>query len=129
MTLVSTTVFSISAGTSLLAARMVTLWGKDNGNAIPLVKLFQYHTISLLTNWMLQKDKSDDIVQSSEKRIAKFKNEHKAGHVQMPIAVVGMAGRFPGADNLESLWENLCNGVESISVFKREELGLESMNR
>ncbi len=34
-----------------------------------------------------------------------------------------MAGRFPGADNLEKLWQNLCNSVESISHFKPEELG------
>ncbi|MBV8223820.1 MAG: polyketide synthase dehydratase domain-containing protein, partial [Verrucomicrobia bacterium] len=31
------------------------------------------------------------------------------------IAVVGMAGRFPGADNLELYWENLKNGIDSIT--------------
>lgn len=30
------------------------------------------------------------------------------------IAVVGMAGRFPGASNVNQFWENLCLGVESI---------------
>lgn len=38
------------------------------------------------------------------------------------IAIIGMAGRFPGADSIEMLWENLCNGVESITFFKNEEL-------
>jgi amino acid adenylation domain-containing protein len=33
------------------------------------------------------------------------------------IAIVGMAGRFPGADDLETFWQNLRNGVESITVF------------
>ena len=28
------------------------------------------------------------------------------------IAIIGMAGRFPGARNLEEFWENLKNGVE-----------------
>jgi acyl transferase domain-containing protein len=38
------------------------------------------------------------------------------------IAVVGMAGRFPGAPSLEAFWRNLRDGVESISFFSNEEL-------
>ena len=38
------------------------------------------------------------------------------------IAVIGMAGRFPGAKNLEQFWQNLCDGVESIKFFTDEEL-------
>ena len=38
------------------------------------------------------------------------------------IAVVGMAGRFPGAPNVETFWGNLRDGVESISHFSDEEL-------
>ncbi|MBV9743101.1 MAG: polyketide synthase, partial [Acidobacteriia bacterium] len=33
-----------------------------------------------------------------------------------------MAGRFPGAENIERFWENLCGGVESIRRFQPEEL-------
>ncbi|KOP26797.1 non-ribosomal peptide synthase [Hapalosiphon sp. MRB220] len=38
------------------------------------------------------------------------------------IAIIGMAGRFPGANNIEEFWQNLRLGVESISVFTTEEL-------
>lgn len=38
------------------------------------------------------------------------------------IAVVGMAGRFPGARSIEEYWSNLRNGVESVRVFTEEEL-------
>jgi acyl transferase domain-containing protein/acyl carrier protein len=38
------------------------------------------------------------------------------------IAIIGMAGRFPGANNLDEFWRNLCEGKESISVFSRQEL-------
>ncbi|MEE8586251.1 MAG: beta-ketoacyl synthase N-terminal-like domain-containing protein, partial [Acidobacteriota bacterium] len=41
---------------------------------------------------------------------------------QGSIAVIGMAGRFPGAENVEQLWENLCQGVESIRFFSDQEL-------
>jgi acyl transferase domain-containing protein/aryl carrier-like protein len=38
------------------------------------------------------------------------------------IAVIGMAGRFPGADSLEAFWQNLRQGVESITFFSQQEL-------
>ncbi|HXB57695.1 MAG TPA: SDR family NAD(P)-dependent oxidoreductase [Vicinamibacteria bacterium] len=38
------------------------------------------------------------------------------------IAVVGMAGRFPGAPDVEAFWRNLREGVESITVFSEEDL-------
>ncbi len=38
------------------------------------------------------------------------------------IAIIGIAGRFPGAKDIESFWQSLCNGVEFISRFTDEEL-------
>ncbi|KAB8332632.1 acyltransferase domain-containing protein [Scytonema tolypothrichoides VB-61278] len=38
------------------------------------------------------------------------------------IAIIGMAGRFPGAKNVDSFWQNIRDGVESISFFTDEEL-------
>ena len=38
------------------------------------------------------------------------------------IAIVGMAGRFPGAQNITQFWHNLADGVESISRFSDQEL-------
>ncbi|QLE54755.1 type I polyketide synthase [Nostoc sp. TCL26-01] len=38
------------------------------------------------------------------------------------IAVIGMSCRFPGAKNVEEFWDNLVNGVESISQFSEENL-------
>lgn len=32
-----------------------------------------------------------------------------------PVAVVGMAVYFPGANSLESYWHNIVNGVDSIT--------------
>ncbi|MDM9379461.1 SDR family NAD(P)-dependent oxidoreductase [Chlorogloeopsis sp. ULAP01] len=38
------------------------------------------------------------------------------------IAIIGMSGRFPGAKNIDIFWQNLCNGVESISFFTDKEV-------
>jgi phthiocerol/phenolphthiocerol synthesis type-I polyketide synthase E len=39
-----------------------------------------------------------------------------------PIAIIGMRGRFPGANDLDQYWANLVAGVESIAVLTAEEM-------
>jgi myxalamid-type polyketide synthase MxaB len=38
------------------------------------------------------------------------------------VAIIGMACRFPGAKNLAEFWNNLQNGIESLTKFSDEEL-------
>jgi len=38
------------------------------------------------------------------------------------IAIVGLAGRFPGAADVDELWRNLVAGVEALTHFEAEEL-------
>ncbi len=38
------------------------------------------------------------------------------------VAIIGMAGRFPGAKNVEEFWRNLRDGVESVTFFSAEQL-------
>jgi iturin family lipopeptide synthetase A len=40
----------------------------------------------------------------------------------LEVAVIGMVCRFPGARHVDQFWENLKNGVESISFFSAGEL-------
>ncbi|MBL1083589.1 type I polyketide synthase [Streptomyces actinomycinicus] len=39
-----------------------------------------------------------------------------------PIAVVGLAGRLPGAPTIEAFWRNQRDGVESVSRFSTQQL-------
>ncbi|MBW4506975.1 MAG: SDR family NAD(P)-dependent oxidoreductase [Scytonematopsis contorta HA4267-MV1] len=45
------------------------------------------------------------------------------------VAIIGMAGRFPGAKNIAEFWQNLHSGVESISIFTDEELASTGINQ
>src|ERR1700685_1950176 len=45
------------------------------------------------------------------------------------IAIIGMAGRFPKARNIQEFWKNLCAGVESISFWTEEELLASGVSR
>lgn len=42
--------------------------------------------------------------------------------LQYGIAIVGMAGRFPGASTTDEFWDNIKNGIESIKFFSDAEL-------
>ncbi|MBI1393680.1 MAG: acyltransferase domain-containing protein [Alphaproteobacteria bacterium] len=41
------------------------------------------------------------------------------------VAIVGMAGRFPGADDVESFWRMLLEGREGVTRFSVDELEIE----
>lgn len=51
-----------------------------------------------------------------------MENNKKSKYNGLEIAVIGMAGRFADAENLEQYWNNLKNGVESISFLSDEEI-------
>ena len=38
------------------------------------------------------------------------------------IAIIGISGRYPGANDTEQFWQNIRDGVESISLFSKQEL-------
>ncbi|SCY65204.1 Acyl transferase domain-containing protein [Nitrosospira sp. Nl5] len=48
--------------------------------------------------------------------------EESTERADIDIAIIGMAGRFPGADDVETFWRNLRDGVESVTFFTEEEL-------
>lgn len=44
------------------------------------------------------------------------------------IAIIGLAGRFPQANNLAEFWQNLCDGIAATSFFTDEELEAAGVN-
>jgi acyl transferase domain-containing protein len=50
-------------------------------------------------------------------------SEQRAESLADGVAVVGMSGRFPGANGVEEFWRNLREGVESVSFFADEGRG------
>jgi acyl transferase domain-containing protein/acyl carrier protein len=41
---------------------------------------------------------------------------------ELDIAIIGMAGRFPGANDVDTFWRNLQDGLESVTFYTDEEL-------
>src|SRR5207247_8257979 len=48
--------------------------------------------------------------------------EQESGVHGSGVAIIGMAGRFPGAPTLDVYWRNLREGLETITVFDPEQL-------
>ena len=51
-----------------------------------------------------------------------MQNGGTTGSEASSIAIVGMSGRFPGAPNVATFWENIREGRETIRVFTEQEL-------
>lgn len=84
------------------------------GVKIPVGEIFQYRTPELLAERI-----GKSIGRKSDKRGRGRGNQRQQTG---EIAIVGMAGRFPGAANLDQFWQNLADGVESIRDFSTQEL-------
>lgn len=102
-------------GNSLLAQKTVTVLKADFDYTVPITKLYQYPTVSGIATLLLQRGK---VVPAQS---AKSRKEHR---LSQDVAVVGMAGRFPGAASIEQLWEILQEGRETIQFFTKEELDI-----
>ncbi|WP_410667763.1 SDR family NAD(P)-dependent oxidoreductase [Amycolatopsis sp. cmx-4-68] len=103
-------------GNSLLALQMLALVKERFGVAIPTVSLFELPTVQALAATL--DDQAPVAAPAKPVVVADPDDDELDRH----IAIVGMAGRFPGAGTVDEFWRNLCDGVESITFFSPDEL-------
>ncbi len=105
-------------GHSLLAAQVQVRLSAALDREIALLDLFRYPTVESLAAFLGGAETASPgagLARAAARRDA-------AGRPREDIAIVGMAGRFPGAASVEAFWRNLTGGVESITFFSDEEL-------
>ncbi len=114
-------------GNSLIGLQLINKIQKEFDAQIPAVTLFEAPTIDALVNF-LQPEQANVIDTEAEVLSAR---RQKAGRQadHQGIAVIGMSGRFPGAVNVAQFWQNLCDGVESISWFDEDTLQAAGVNQ
>ncbi len=108
-------------GTSL---RLMQVLGHLQNQLDPTLKaatLFQYPTIASLAAYLKQTATPTDQLPGQQIELPRLRVRSQSPQ-STDIAVIGMAGRFPGAQNLDEFWQNLQDGVESITFFTDEEL-------
>ena len=79
------------------------------GQTIPLVQIFERPTVKKLCSWL----------ETQEHKTTRLKSPVKnSGRV----AIIGMAARTPGAENLDVYWDNLLAGRETLQKFSKDEI-------
>ncbi|HVW97021.1 MAG TPA: amino acid adenylation domain-containing protein [Mucilaginibacter sp.] len=99
-------------GNSLLALKTTAELKHRFKYEVPVTKVYQHPTVSGIADFI-----------EGDRRTAGFhfkKKTHKTH--QGDVAIIGMAGRFPGADNIEEFWDLLSGGREGTSFFTDAEL-------
>ncbi|WP_424193088.1 amino acid adenylation domain-containing protein [Ampullimonas aquatilis] len=104
-------------GNSILALRLVNQL-KQSQIEIPVALIFQYASARMLARQIAQGS-----LDTPEARLRHELNDQVMQTQQADdIAIVGMAGRFPGAPDVDAFWEVLSQGRETTAFFKPEEL-------
>jgi acyl transferase domain-containing protein/acyl carrier protein len=100
--------------------RLKQIFNKD----LPIVTLYTYPTIDSLRNYLEMEGSEIQFTEEEAERLKskEQKDKDNTGNRRKAIAVIGMAGRFPGAENIEEYWNHLKEGNETVSFFTPQEL-------
>jgi amino acid adenylation domain-containing protein len=108
-------------GTSLAAFTVAAQIGRRLGVELPVLRIFEHTTIAALAGYLQGSQAYATSIREAHEH-ARARRAAAASPTAFDVAVVGMAGRFPGARDLDELWKNLVEGRETVTTFKREEL-------
>ncbi len=86
---------------------------------VPVISLFEYPTVRSLAQHIHGESGLSEEIETIGNAIGE---KNILEHRPIEIAVIGMAGRFPGARNIDEFWQNLVNGVDSITFYSDDEL-------
>ena len=100
-------------GHSLLLTQVQARVKQAFGRELSMLELFEHPSIESLAAFL---------VPSAPGPKASRAQVRAASEGGQAVAIIGMAGRFPGAEDLEQFWRNLAAGVESLSHASDEEL-------
>ncbi|PCK22815.1 polyketide synthase [Bacillus pumilus] len=101
--------------TSLDISQLAVKISERINQQIDTVQLYRFATVASLSEYLFEEQTEREETPASLP--AKITSQEYAD-----IAIVGMAGRFPGASSLEDFWQRLVNGDEMIHFFTEEEL-------
>ncbi len=103
-------------GHSLLLIQVQDRLAQALGRKPPIMDLFQFPTVAELASHL-------GVAEEAPAALPARKSPARLGG-DGRIAIVGMAGRFPGAASVGELWRNLCGGIESIAFFSEAQAAI-----
>ena len=98
-------------GHSLLLVQAHAALVEKLGRALPVTDLFQFPTIQSLAEHL-----------GGHREALAPRPVERRSDSSNAVAIIGMAGRFPGAPDLDTFWVNLRAGIESIHALNDDDL-------
>ncbi len=110
-------------GHSLLLAKVHSRLREVLERDLSLVDLFKNPTVSSLAAALSRPAVAVKRVEVERRQAPAARRLAAGARLETDeIAVIGMAGRFPGAKTVEALWDNVRSGREAIRFFTDEEM-------
>ena len=103
-------------GTSLQAVRALTELAHATGRRLSAPTIFAHATAADLARAADQEASGVPAPAVNDSR------RSRAALLSEPMAIIGMSGRFPGAQTVEALWQNLLEGRDGITRFTLDTL-------
>lgn len=104
-------------GNSVLSARLISQVNHHFNLCLDTVALFEAPNIAAMGE-MLSNRKPE--LFGNNAKAGQVEKDHKTG--SKDIAIIGMAGIFPGAANIDEFWQKLLEGEELMTQFSEQEL-------
>ncbi|RKH18541.1 amino acid adenylation domain-containing protein, partial [Corallococcus sp. CA041A] len=115
--------FEDLGATSLTVVRLAARLREELQREVPVVWLFEHPTLEgFVQRLERESQQGPGTVQPVPQAPGHRPREAPKAGESGSIAIIGMAGRFPGAMTVAEFWSNLRGGVESITRFAPEEL-------
>jgi len=103
-------------GNSLLSIQCVAQL-ESRGFDLPIVKLYQHPSIRACAEFLAGGNSGISPAERARIRQAAITEKRRS-----EIAIIGMKGRFPGAENVEELWQNLLDKKNGVSTWTKDQL-------
>ena len=94
-------------GDSLRALRVLSRWNAESSQTLAATQFFQHPTPAALAK----------ALEGTLPLPATPRHRPLPSNAE-PIAIIAMAGRFPGANDIEGFWRNLCEGRDTVTHFE-----------
>ena len=121
---------------SIISGKVIARYENSLNIELDPTELFQYNTISKYAEFLFEMygeqlvrgladghEDADNVI-TSEAKTSEAIETTKADEIY-DIAVIGLAGRFPGTEEAEEFFGNLCEGYSSIKEIPKERWNIE----
>ncbi|MCP4658569.1 MAG: amino acid adenylation domain-containing protein [bacterium] len=109
-------------GNSLIGLQITAELERELEQEVLPLALYEAPTVNALARYLRPPSRAPE-PRLEKRREARERRRRRRSEVpRREIALIGMSGRFPRADGVEEMWQNLLAGRESITFFSDDEL-------